>query len=47
MKVLIKVTDSKNCRPISFLPAVSKIIVKSLHDQLQDYRLSNGLLYKY
>ena len=40
-------TDPKNCRPISLLPLVSKIILKLVHYQLQDYLKENSLLYKY
>ena len=40
-------TEVKNNRPISLLPLMSKVIEKSIHDQIQDYLQRNGLLYIY
>ena len=40
-------TETKNYRPISLLPLISKVIEKSIHDQMQDYIQRNELLYKY
>ena len=38
-------TDSKNFRPISLLPIVSKIIEKIIHDQTMEYLTDNKILY--
>ena len=35
-------TESKNYRPISLLPLISKVIQKSVHDQTQDCLQRNG-----
>ena len=40
-------TDTKNYRPISLLPLISKIIEKVIHDQTQHYLSEKNLLYKY
>ena len=40
-------SDQKNYKPISLLPAVSKIIEKTIHIQTQEYLDKDGLLYKY
>ena len=40
-------SDTKNYRPISLLPVVSKIIQKTIQIQTQEYLDKNGLLYKY
>ena len=40
-------TEAKNYRPISLLPLISKVIEKSIHDQIQDYLQRNELLYNY
>ena len=40
-------SDSKNHRPISLLPVVSKIIETTIQIQTQEYLDKNGLLYKY
>ena len=40
-------TETKNYRPISLLPLISKVIEKSIHGQMQDYIQRNELLYKY
>ena len=37
--------DPKNCRPISMLPAMSKVII--IQKNSQEYLDKNGLLYKY
>ena len=40
-------SDQKNYKPIPLLPAVSKIIEKTIHIQTQEYLDKDGLLYKY
>ena len=40
-------TDSKNYRPISLLPLVSKIIEKSIHFQIEDFLNKKKLIYMY
>ena len=40
-------SDRKNYRPITLLPAVPKIIEKTIHIQTQECLDKNGLLYKY
>ena len=40
-------TDSKNYRPISLLPLISKIIEKIIHDQTQDFLDKNNAIYRY
>ena len=40
-------TDSKNYRPISLLPLISKLIKKAIHIQTQQYLDKNGLIYKF
>ena len=40
-------SDSKNYRPISLLPVVSKIIETTIQIQTQEYLDKNGSLYKY
>ena len=40
-------SDPKNYRPISLLPAMSKIIKKAIQIQTQEYLDKNDLLYKY
>ena len=40
-------TDSKNYRPISLLPLISKIFERAIHDQLQHFLEENKILYKY
>ena len=40
-------TDSKNYRPISLLPLISKLIEKAIHIQTQEYLDKNGLIYKF
>ena len=42
-----KKTESKNYRPISLLPLISKIIEKAIHEQVQNYLQKNELLYVY
>ena len=37
-------TDAQNYRPISVLPAISKICERVVYDQLYGYLNSNGLL---
>ena len=37
----------KDCRPISLLPALSKILEKAVFDQIQEYFSVNNLLTKY
>ena len=37
-------TEDKNHRPISLLPLISKVIEKSIHNQIQDYFQRNKLL---
>ena len=39
--------DSKNCRPISQLPLLSKLIEKVIHTQAQEYLDKRSLLYKF
>ena len=39
-------TDAQNYRPISVLPAISKICERVVYDQLYSYLNSNGLLTK-
>ena len=39
--------DTKNYRPISLLPLISKIFEKIIHDQTQEYLDENNVLYKY
>ena len=39
-------TDAQNYRPISVLPAISKICERVVYDQLYRYLNSNGLLTK-
>ena len=36
----------KNYRPISLLPAISKVFEKGIHNQLSQYFVSNKLFYK-
>ena len=40
-------TDTKNFRPISLLPIVSKIFEKVIHDQTMEYLTDNNITYKY
>ena len=40
-------TDSKNYRPISVLPLISKIIEKFIHDQTQSFLDKNNIIYRY
>ena len=40
-------TDSKNYRPISLLPLISKIIEKIIHDQTQNFLDKNNVIYRY
>ena len=40
-------TDSKNYRPVSLLPLVSKIIEKSIHFQIEDFLDKKKLIYMY
>ena len=40
-------TDPKNCRPISLLPLVSKIIEKSVNFQYEDFLDKKKLIYMY
>ena len=40
-------TDTKNFRPISLLPIISKIIEKVIHDQTINYLTENSILYRY
>ena len=40
-------TDTKNYRPISLLPLISKFIEKAIHIQMQEYLDKNGLIYKF
>ena len=40
-------TETKSYRPISLLPLMSKMIVKSIHDQRQNCLQRNQLLYIY
>ena len=40
-------TDTKNYRPISLLPLISKFIEKAVHIQMQEYLDKNGLIYKF
>ena len=40
-------TDTKNFRPISLLPIVSKIFEKVIHDQTMEYLTDNNIIYKY
>ena len=40
-------SDPTNYRPISLLPAVSKVIEKTIQIQTQEYLDKNDLLYKY
>ena len=39
--------DPKNCRPISLLPLLSKLIEKAIHTQAQEYLDKRSLLYKF
>ena len=39
--------EPKNHRPISFLPQISKVIEKIVHEQIQEYLNSNNILYRY
>ena len=39
--------ETKNDRPISLLPLISKIFEKIIHDQTQEYLDINKVLYKY
>ena len=39
--------DSKNCRPISLLPLLSKLIEKVIHTQAQKYLDKRSVLYKF
>ena len=40
-----KKTDSKNYRPISLLPVISKIFEKVIHDQTMDFVTKKNILY--
>ena len=42
-----KKTDRKNCRPISLLPVISKILEKVIHDQTMDFVTKKNILYKF
>ena len=42
-----KKTDPKNYRPISFLPVISKILEKAIHDQTMDFVTKKNILYKF
>ena len=47
MKLCLIKTESKNYRPISQLPSISKVIEKSIHYQIQDYLQRNEMQYIY
>ena len=40
-------TDPKNCRPVSLLALIFKLIEKAIHIQTQEYLDKNGLIYKF
>ena len=40
-------TDPENFRPTSFLPIVSKVIEKVIHNQTMEYLTDNKILYRY
>ena len=40
-------TEAKNYRPISLLPIISKVIEKTIHQQLEEYLSSNHIFYKF
>ena len=40
-------TEVKNCRAFSLLPLISKVMEKSIHDQVQDYLQRNEFLHIY
>ena len=42
-----KKTDSKNYRPISLLPVISKILEKVIHNQTMDFVTKKNILYKF
>ena len=44
---IIKQKEGRNCRPISLLPLISKIIEKIIHDQTQNFLDKNNVIYRY
>ena len=42
-----KKTDPSNCRPISLLPSISKIIERVIHDQTNAFLSDEDILYNY
>ena len=42
-----KKTDPSNCRPISLLPLISKVLERVIHDQTNAFLKGNNLLYNY
>ena len=40
-------TDPSNCRPISLLLLISKVLEKVIHDQINAFLKGNNLLYNY
>ena len=42
-----KKADLKNCRPISLIPVIFKILVKVIHDHAVDFVTKNNILYKF
>ena len=42
-----KKTDPSNCRPISLLPTISKVIEGIVHDQTNKFLSENNILYNF
>ena len=40
-------SDLQNCHPISFLPMLSKIIERTVHDQTEEFLSKNKTLYRF